>query len=220
MDKPKVLYHEILLALKKMGLTVNAVGSECNGYIPLYKFRISSAKLPFGTLVHMVNNPDAKASGKPFDINNLKREQIIIKDYSFEEVSKACEVLRVDGNVDELANNDERIIALNDKGLHALNTEFYVKQFEKEDLERRQMQSVIDTNKTSQIVGYGSLVVGFISAIFIVITTLHQCKDKTEQSLQDINTSIQTTKKALDSVVLYQGKTDASIRRIADTLTR
>ena len=90
----------------------------------------------------------------------------------------------------------------------------------KELLEIEQIKSTTKTNKSVQEsisyqrkLGNRTLILGGITAFFIAVTIYQQYEDKTDQKLQDIQTELQKSKLALDSVRFSIQETNSSIQQ-------
>ncbi len=125
---------------------------------------------------------------------------------------------------------DDGMIILENGGFVEIDSNLEREEAEAEErkrLEKEQIQSVIDTNDSVKItnaiqkkLGIASTIMALIATFFIFVSTWQQCSDPTDMRLQGIQEEMRNTKKSIDSIVLFQQRTDASIRRIADSIAR
>jgi hypothetical protein len=74
--------------------------------------------------------------------------------------------------------------------------------------------------KLQKTVGWVTIITGGLSAIFIVISTLQQCKDRTSQHLKVIKETAQKTQESIDKIATSQQEVVLPIQKIADSLSR
>jgi hypothetical protein len=179
-EKDYLLLNEILELFRKYGMMVTSTGSEERGNIPLYEFQIGTARLHFGTLVGLLNNPE-KYEVPQGQIRYLhdyktKREDVTEIRYTWYEVSSAVDTLASRFEVEkeiqgQFVNTQSKIIKLTKKGFQSLNTKKYIKKYETERNDRVLYESTLSTNKWMKwFTGVLAL-----SAILTLITQLSTC---------------------------------------------
>jgi len=123
--------------MKRFGGTVRQFGSEQNGYTPLDHFELPTARYHYGTLAALLNHPEKyQPTSNPtnYQTLSLKRDDILTDVFDWHEFQKAIETLRLNRHIKEEFNKggwvymEERIVCLTEKGLLALNTDWYLKQ--------------------------------------------------------------------------------------------
>jgi hypothetical protein len=159
-EKDYLLLHEILQTLRRIGLTITAMGTEVDGKTLFYEFQLPTARLHFSTLVALVNDAN-KFKAPAGQINYW--QNIIIKDkdidfirYTADEVAAATEILEGNGEVkietvEEFLSVHSKIIQLTDSGLISLNGSKYLKEYEKERNARTLFESTLNTNHWMKI---------------------------------------------------------------------
>jgi hypothetical protein len=139
-DSKNILEHEILNTLYvKTSLMMVGQPAPEGEFIPIYKRDYNYAKIHFGTLVDILNNP------KKYDKNNavqdiiVKYKEVDVKRYNFIDVSNAIEVLLFNGHVTEINVKNShfqttlRSIVLTDKGAIDYRLGYYLNEKEKQD---------------------------------------------------------------------------------------
>jgi hypothetical protein len=130
-EKEYYLLHRILSALRVSGMSIDSSGSEDAGYIPLNEFQLSTAKLHFGTLADIINEPekykDIKVTNPFLDKIVVMKKDVSQKRYTLEEVSVAVETLKGSHDLEVNINIDpaSKIVNLTSVGLHSLNEKIY-----------------------------------------------------------------------------------------------
>lgn len=128
----KVLEHQILATLVQYSLSVGGVGNGKGETIPIDKFLLSTSILHYGTLVALLNkNKVVPVSSIGFRETNLTKEAVIIKKYTWIQISISLEILHYGRFIKDSFNKDdlessERIISLTKKGLIAFNTKYFI----------------------------------------------------------------------------------------------
>jgi hypothetical protein len=179
-EKDYLLLHEILETLRRSGLSIRSVGTEEKGHTPFYEFSLPSARLHFGTLVALLNEPDKyrNDAGQIIYLHNIsaKIEEVKIIKYEWVQVSEAIEALAVSEEVNKEVKGDwlepeTKIIILTAKGLGSLNSKKYLKKYQKERNAEILFRSTVSTNLWMRIFT-GVLAV---SALFTFIIQLPTC---------------------------------------------
>src|SRR5579862_560104 len=155
-DKEYLLLHEILNTLCSVGLNITASGSEAQGYDPFYEFQVRTARLHFGTLVLLLNEPDKLKPSATGEINywqNMitKRENVTISKYDWKEVAGAVDSLMASGDVKKEIHGQflepgAKIIVLTDEGFASFNSKKYLTKYQKERNAQILFNSTIRTN--------------------------------------------------------------------------
>ena len=185
-ERDYLLLHEILETLRRSGLSIRSVETEEKGHTPFYEFSLPSARLHFGTLVALLNDPN-KYRGDPQRIVYLHTisatiEDVKITKYEWVQVSEAIEALVVSEEVRKEVKGDwlepeTKIITLTAKGLGSLNLKKYLKKYQKERNAEILFKSTVSTNLWMRIFT-GVLA---ISALIGIIFQSPMCnKPKTE----------------------------------------
>jgi hypothetical protein len=189
-EKDYLLLHETLSTLRGVGLTITKTGSEAKGHVPIYQFQVKTARLHFGTLVGLLNEPE-KFKPEIGQINYYQnivttQEQIREIKYTFFEVAAALETLDAAKEVKiELVNGQffdaaDKIITLTEEGNDSLNNKKYLKQYERERNETIALQSTISTNFWMR---WFTGILAF-SAITTVVIQLSTCKKECKSKYQ------------------------------------
>jgi hypothetical protein len=174
-----LLQHEILRTLRRVGMTVTAHGSEEKGYNALYKFQEASAYLQFGMLGALVNDFD-RYKFRPnqptfFPQMKIKREEVETTKYTWEDIAKAVEILEFNKYVkDETTGSyigtEEREIHLTKEGLIAFNTDFYIKESQKEKDSRLLLNSTLATEKAARVTGQATVRLYYATLAIVLVT--------------------------------------------------
>lgn len=189
--KERIIEQEILKTLfDGTDFKIITVGSEANGFIPIYKRVYNHSRLHFGTLVDVINNPSKcdenySSSGIQFLQSKItKCSDISIKDFDWLIISDAIELMANKGHLlDEMEYDlshdiKDRIISLTYKGAIAYLSNFYLKEYEQSQLKqldqerllldfKRLRNNINDYKETKQ-----RLKNGFIISIITVILSL------------------------------------------------
>jgi hypothetical protein len=177
--KDYLLLHEILATLRGIGLTITASGSEVKGHVPIYEFQIPTARLHFGTLVGLLNNPEnfKPEPGQILYLMNLKttKEQVTGTKYNWYEVATAVSTLEANGDVTmELEGAglelEGKIVQMTKAGFISLNTKKYLKQYQQERNEEIAQKSIISTNYWMKAFTGVIAISAAITLIFQIIT--------------------------------------------------
>jgi hypothetical protein len=174
-----LLQHEILRTLRKVGMTVTAHGSEEKGYNALYKFQEGSASLQFGMLGALVND-FARYKFRPnqptfFPQMRIKREEVEMTIYAWEDIAKAVEILEFNKHVNDVTvgsyiDMTEREIRLTKEGLIAFDTDFYVKESQKEKDSKLLLNSTLATERAARTTGQATINLYYATIAIVVVT--------------------------------------------------
>lgn len=193
-----LLQHEILAVLKRSGITISASGSDISGHTAIDKYQIESATLQFGMLVALLNDYDKysiKTNQQSTFLNKrkLSREQIEITKYDWQDVAMAIDNLEFNGDVKEKTFGNwleqiDREISLTTKGLISYNTQFYIKQSQKEKYTEQLAISTIRTDKSVRRTNrfqIGTLIATVLIALMACIFQVLSYQLQKKQNLKD-----------------------------------
>jgi hypothetical protein len=208
-----LLLHEILATLRNHGVEITQSGNDADGNVPYYEFQISTGRLHFGTLVGLLNTPEKFAppedNRNPFAYYrnlNLTDKQLDIIKYDPKTVSIAVETLVGNEEVTKDFSGPgafpmTKTIAITIKGLDALNTKKYLKQYEKERDSKIIFRSTVSTNfwmrfftGTLAVIGIGTLLMQLYSTTHPTpppnILIKEKCKKYATDSIYIVNDSL------------------------------
>jgi hypothetical protein len=187
-ERDNLLLHEILGTLRNIGLTITASGTEEKGHIPIYEFQIPTARLHFGTLVGLLNNPEnfKPEPGQILYLSNLKttKEQVTETRYTWYEVAIAVATLEANEEITmELEGKwldlEGKIIQMTKAGFISLNTKKYLKLYQKERDEKIAQDSITSTNYWMKVFTGVIAISAAITLVFQIIT--YKKEDKAPQ---------------------------------------
>jgi len=181
------LQHNILATLRRAALTISHHGNQREGTVAIHKMIDGTAQLQFGVLVALLNDWDrytadaalkqakeviAPTNPLPLNQYRLKREEIEITKYSFEEVAMAVELLEFNEDVkDYMANgntlSEDRVIQLTNKGAASLNSQYYLKA----DIADAITNSTLATNKAVQDTAKATRILVYVT-VGVILATL------------------------------------------------
>lgn len=210
-EKDYLLLHEILATLRGIGLTITASGTEEKGHIPIYEFQIPTARLHFGTLVGLLNNPEnfKPEPGQIQYLSNLKttKEQVTEIKYTWYDVAVAVSTLEASDEITmeiqgQWLDLEGKIVQMTKTGFISLNTKKYLKVYQDERNEKIAQESIISTN-------YWMKVFTGVIAISAIITLIFQVatykRDKELPKGEQSQSALQKQKKDSISVAPQKG---------------
>ena len=167
-----------------------------------------NATLFFGTLVDILNLPEKyKSDGlKSLQGLDLTQEEINIDTYKYGEVSNAIEVLEFNGQVVDTVIEyipgkqlGSRKITLTNKGAIDYRAGFYLNEKERKELDRRQIQSVIDTNESVKKTNWRMVMLTFaLVAVAIIGLIIEKLRDTRQQGTEQLlQMQVKSTSKTL-----------------------
>jgi hypothetical protein len=183
-----VLEHEVLKVLYTVTMGLSKFGMTADSSVPIHKRDYKTGRLDYSVLTDMLNSPEkytpaAMRAAREEDIYFfqdliLTTEDIIIKKYSYQQISRAIENLEADGNIteDEIKNVLAmrcRPINLTKKGELAFLNEAYTRKFAKESLDEQVGKAALLTGKRMKLFARSTAIVA-IAAVFILMLELYQ----------------------------------------------
>ena len=212
-ENETILEHEILRVIYVYtGLQIVGRSLPNGKTIPILKRDYSDATLHFGALVDILNNPTKYENQKSVQQINPYTEDIKITQYKLIEVSNAIDTLVYnnqvidDGPKDEYKRLTDRKITLTGKGAIDYRNNFYLREKRKKELDLRQSNSVIKTNKYFRWNIGATILFGIIVTAIQIMT----CNRDKWRDRQEVNKSY------LDSLrQLQQSKHDLLFENMA-----
>ncbi len=181
-DPQKKLLHEILETLRFCAIEITGSGTEQNMY-PIYELQLGSAELYLGTLAALVNNRNwwpKEFNGTFIREYKAKTREIDQSKYTLREISNALSVLKSNGDISITISNDstEKKILLLTKGLHNLNSNHYLIEYEKEFQAASMYVSTISNSRWMTILT-GILTVSTVIQVAFLFKGCGNQQDKT-----------------------------------------
>ena len=154
-EKEYLLPHEILEALRWVGMNITKAGTREKGYVPINSLILSTCTMHYGTLTHFINTREVSKTNA--DLANSFSSRIMTDNeinqdlYSLAEVETALEFLQANHDIEmEVIGTGEdissKVIRMTDAGLMSFANKTFLKVYLKEREAERAYLSTLGTN--------------------------------------------------------------------------
>jgi len=156
LEREFILLHDILGALRGIGISASRIGSEASGHKPIYEYNIESSQIEFATLGAILNKAEivnpAKQNLMTLPNIDVREEDVEIKRCTWQQLSKAVDTLEAACEIKKVLSgggtfySNVKSIHLTKKGMYSFNTRKYETLYYTERDKREIQNSTITTN--------------------------------------------------------------------------